>query len=74
MANMTKSIWQAAGVLIFAILVVCAYTVGSENLRHARRTAELYGGDPKTLENIVVPQAGVVLPANRGDLVWLGQA
>lgn len=63
-----KSIWQIAGILIFAALAIYVYFVGSENLQKSPRLAQLSGGDPGVLENIVIPQEGVVLPAKWGDL------
>ncbi len=63
-----KNIWQIAGVLIFAVLIVYVYKVGSANLKQSPRPAELSGGDPKALESMVIPPEGVVLPAKWGDL------
>lgn len=65
---MTKSAWQIAGILVFAVLVVYVYSVGSENLKRSPKPAELSAGDPKALENIVIPEEGAVLPAKWGDL------
>jgi hypothetical protein len=68
MVNMTKSVWQAAGVLIFAVLVIYTYMLGAEDLKRSSRFRESPYSEVKTLEGAVIPEEGVILPARWGDL------
>lgn len=72
MVEMIKNFWSAAGVLIFIILVMYIYAVGSASLERTQQLAQPVGGSAESgaeaLENAVIPAAGVVLPARWGDL------